>query len=373
MATLIAFIGGTLAGGFIQLAIAIAFEPSFRRYYRKIRSRYLYFLTAITQGAMGQVSSELYSINGSTVNCVVLEGTPHEPFQDDNIIATLLDDKLSLPPDLAALTAATTQRQNDIAESKGHPTFFNGPMVAVQGWSRSRTPVDERDMLSLRFLRTDYYTFLSTAMSLNESIDTEDGPATVRDLHLLSRNYRTPNPHIATSFGVNLALITSDRFAMLGRRGISGLSNYAGRLAVPIGESVHPEFDRIQASQIDLYATAIRGAREELNLDVSREEVSYYSLAVDTTWYFYGLTGAVFSRFSRDDIIARRSIGAKDRWEHSEMTYIGFDPTSIATYIKREGGPSALTPSSFVSLTQALIATYGQTATLSAFQKRLRI
>ena len=306
------------------------------------------------------------------MNCVVLEGVAHESFEPGNISARLSTSSVLLSPDLTSLVAATTQQQKDIATAKGHATFFNGPMVALEGWTRSRTPIDEKDMLSLRFLRTDYYTFLSTAMSLNQSIDTDDGPATLRDLHLASRDYRSPNPQIATSFGVNLALITADRFTMLGRRGISDLSNYSGKLAVPVGESVHPEFDRINKNEIDFYATAIRGAREELNLEVFKEEIQFYSLAVDTAWYFYGFTGAIHSRYSRDDIIARRSIGTKDRWEHREIIFVKFEPSAVSNFVKQEGGASEFSPSSFVGLTQALIATYGEKMTLNAFSPRPR-
>ncbi len=207
-------------------------------------------------------------------------------------------------------------------------------------------------------------------MSLNESVDLESGPATIRDLYVSGRDYRKPNPVIATSFGINLAVITSDRFTMLARRGTAGLSNYSGRMAVPVGESVQPDFDRSGVSEISLFDTAMRGAREELNLDIVQSEIAFYSLAVDTTWYFYGLTGAIFcSKYSRDDVIAHRSVGAKDKWEHGDIAFVKFDPTSVARYLRDMGGVFQLTPFSFVSLTQALMATYGEMSVMNAFKK----
>jgi hypothetical protein len=362
------FLLGAVVGGFIQLVLAIVFEPTFRRIYRRSRGKLAFIVTAL-RTREGWVDNEIYNVGGSRVPCVILEGSPSEAVRPGNLTAVLAEQPLVLPDDLASLVSSLRRRQEQIAAVRGQPTYFNGPMVALEGWSRGRTRELEDTVLALRFVPTDYYTFLATAMSLNELIDLDSGPATVRDVYVSGRDYRNPNPVIATSFGINIALVTSDHFLILVRRGTS-VSNYAGRVAVPIGESVHPVLDGVGGRHLDLFNTAIRGAREELNLEVSQADINLYSLHIDTNWYFYCLSGAIFSsQFSRDDVIAHRSTGSKDKWESADVIPIRFDPLSVARYVRDEGGPQQFAPSSFVCATQALMAFYGEKDVVKAFKR----
>ncbi|HEY7225229.1 MAG TPA: hypothetical protein VH561_16780 [Micromonosporaceae bacterium] len=372
LSLVVSFVLGAIFSGAIQLVLAIVFEANMRRAYRRIRGRVLSVVAAL-RGAADIYGLEYFRVGGVRVNCIVLEGTASTAFLSDALVGNLRNDPIRLPDDLRKRYDDVTRQQAKIARRTGHPTFTNGPMVSLEGWSRGRTLEAEDALLTLRFRMTDYYTFLATAMSLDNRIDSPGGPITIRDKYLGGRGYRSPNPLIATSFGVNLALVTHDRYTFLSRRGTAGLSSYAGKFAVPIAESVHPAFDASGSGRIDFALTAQRGAMEEVNIEVKRDEIALFSLVVDTTWYLYGLTGAVYSStYGRDDVIAARSLGTKDRWEADQMLPIPFSPTDIARFIKDNGGTDQFSPSSIVAVVQALIHYFGERTTYRTFRSEFR-
>ncbi len=153
--------------------------------------------------------SQRFRLGDTPIDCSILEGSPSESIPTDMIRCYLSQEKLELPEDLAQLRARIEQEQERIKSADGEPCFFNGPMVALEGYSRGRTPGTEEQHLALHFIKTDYYTFLATAMSLDQPSSSELTAGTVREKYLASPDYTRPVPLLATSFGVNMTVVTS--------------------------------------------------------------------------------------------------------------------------------------------------------------------
>ncbi|MDY6974012.1 MAG: hypothetical protein SV775_17105 [Thermodesulfobacteriota bacterium] len=363
------FVLGAIAGALIEIVITIIFEDTARLWYRRI-GRTLKWLISLLRTKVYPLSHDLFQIGKWVTNCIVLEGYGEKYYSTYRIVCHLDSDSLVLPQDMAHLKDNVTRQQEKIKKTQGHSVYYNGPMVAFIDYSVTRTAIYEDPLLYLRFKPTDYYTFLSTAMSLRETIPSENGlSTTVWEKYLSKMNLEKPIPFMATSFGVNLAVITSDGYLVIGKRGHKGLSHYRDHLQVPICESVHPYMDSMDGSRIDIYKTAIRGAREELGVEVKPDEVRLFSLCVDTTWYLYGLTGVIYMEsFTKHDIISRRSIGIKDKWEISELVYLRLDPKEIVLALKNMGGPSHWHPASFVSIVQTLVNLFGVSLVEESFK-----
>lgn len=363
------FVLGAIAGAVIELVISIVFEDPARFWYRRV-GRTVKWVVSLIRTRTHPLSRDLFQIGNWVTNCIVLEGYGEKYYSSYRIICSLDSDTLTLPSDLALLKDEVTRQQEEVERHQGHSPYYNGPMVAFIDYSLSRTAIYEDALLYLRFQPTDYYSFLATALSLWETVPSENGLSeTVWERYLAKTDYQKPVPFMATSFGVNLAVVTSDGYLVIAKRGREGLSHYRDHLQVPVCESVHPVKDLGDDSQIDIYRTATRGAREEIGVEVKASEVRFFCLCVDTTWYLYGLTGAIYLEgYTKHDIISRRSIGIKDKWEVCEPIYLRLDPKEIVHTLTEMGGPSRWHPASFVSVVQTLVNQFGISAVENAFK-----
>lgn len=369
-ASFMTFVVGAISGAFIELVIVVIFEHPFRGWYKRLRRNWLWILSRFHVSGY-EHNGERLQIGNWRTNSIVLEGTGVQTYKPENIICHLDPTHIQLPTDLQAIKEKVETQQNKLKNQYGVPTFYNGPMVAFIDYNFSRTTFQEDPILSLRFKLTDYYSFLATSLSLNEMVsDDNSSSITVREKHLRRTDFRRPLPYLATSFGINMTLVTKDGYFVLAKRGQRGVSSYQGMFTVPILESVNPYLDLNDRKQIDLFTTAKRGAHEELGIEVEIDEIKFFALQVDTLWYMYGMTGAIFTEhFTRDDVIARRSTGTKDKWEADDLRYIKFNPQSVSQAMKEMGGDSQINPSAFASIIHTLISEFGTIEVEKAFTK----
>lgn len=362
------FVVGAIVSGLIQLFVAIIFEHSARTYYRRARRIYLLIANTLSAKNLG-VERERYRIGISETPVVILEGTPAEPYLPSRITCHLEEQPLVLSPELQLSRNLVEIEQQAIENKNGKRDFHNGAMVAFTNYHHSYTHVWEEPTLTLWFKKTDYYTFLATAMKLEDVVPSSSNPSeTVRVKHLHHDTYRYPDPNFATSFGVNLAVITSDNYLAIAKRGERGVSHYHGVHAVPVMESVNPEKDKDIYGQLDVYETAKRGVFEELGgIKVDKSDINIFTLQVDVRWYLYGLNGFVRLEHSRDEISGIRTRGIREWWESPDISFISFDPQTVAQYVRNAGGVSRFHPASFVSIIQTLIYHYNQKEVHKAF------
>jgi hypothetical protein len=205
-------------------------------------------------------------------------------------------------------------------------------------------------------------------MSLDKIVSIGGVKTTLRDRYLRGIDFTRPEVLFASSFCVDLSIVTSDGFMCIGKRG-SNVLNYKGLYSVPVMETVHPQQDVRADGTIDVFSAALRGAQEEAGIEVGIEDIEFYSLHVDPVLYIHGLTGAIMADgLSRSDLISRRSVGVKDKWESSELVFVHFKPRDVAEALRELGGISQITPSSFVCIVQTLVSEFGYKSVENAFK-----
>src|SRR5260370_4692739 len=261
---IISFLLGAIVSGIIQLILAVGFEHTFRRYYRKFRRVY-FAIVNIFRGTNLPLSSERYKIGQYETNIMILEGTPTEPYASERITCHHEASSLESPPEVQKLYDRVLKEQESIKKKTGKADFHRGAMVAFVNYHHAYTNVLEEPTLFLNFKTTDYYAFLATALKLDEPVPGTFSPhETLRSKYLKHDAYRSPVSFLATSFGVNLAVVTSDEYLIVGKRSESGVSHYHGLLDVPVMESVNPEIDKDSFGKLDIYTPPKRYILEKL-------------------------------------------------------------------------------------------------------------
>ncbi len=345
-------------------------DKPIERLQRKVNYGLRRFISRFRQsGNLAPIQYE-YRIGKWRVGWFVIEGSSSDPYTVNNAICQFDPTPLVLPPE-------RQQRKNQIEESQaklekelGSREFHNGPTLALGGFRRGQKGDMEEPLLILQLRSSDYYTYLATAMSLDELISVEQGrTTTVRERYLRNIRYESPIPEFASAFSINLNVITSDGYIVIGKRA-EGMGGYPGYIFPAINEVVNPVADRSAIGTLSLFATAQRGASHELNIEISEDELVFFTLGVDTRWYFYELTGLIRSKtYSRDDILSRRSLGSKERWESTELYFLPHDPESMAKFMRDISRTEKWGPVGVVCLVQTMILEFSEKVTERALRK----
>ena len=241
---------------------------------------------------------------------IVVEGSSSEPYVSNNVVCLIDPTPIVLPLDLQSRKDVIEKRQSELEKSGKSREYHNGPTVAIANIGRGQLGYTEEPFLVLRLRPADYYTYLATAMSLDDETQTEQGKKiTIRDKYLRHLRYEIPIPEFTSAFGVNLSVITSDGFIVAAKRATMGVTPYPGYISAAINECMNPILDRNANGALSLVTTAQRGASHELNIEITEGEIVFFTVGMDPQTYAYQLTGLIRSKnFSRDDIISRRSV-----------------------------------------------------------------
>lgn len=345
-------------------------DKPIERYQRKIIYLWRRLVTRFHKSDNISPTQSEYRIGKWQVGWVVVDGSSSDPYKPKNVICQYDPLPLVLSPERQLKKTQIDKTQEEIEKIKGHREYHNGPTLALAGLGRGQIGDMEESLLILRLQPSDYYTFLATAISLNEEIVENGKKITVRNRYLRNLNYSSPIPEFASAFAIQMSVITSDGYIVVSKRATEGISGYAGYLAPAINECVNPISDRSVSGTISLIATTQRGASHELNIEIAEDEITFFTLGVDIQWYMYTLTGLICSKtFSKDDIQARRSIGSKEHWEANQYYFLQHDPEAIAKFMSEISRVEKWSPYGVVCITQTMIHEFGLKVTERALSK----
>jgi transcriptional regulator with XRE-family HTH domain len=211
---------------------------------------------------------------------------------------------------------------------KGLPTFWNGQIYAVDRFIIGREPINEDMTLDLWFRPSNYYTFLATNMSLSESA--------LRETYLTDVDWSEAVPYFSNSFGVSLAVVTSDGHTVFTQRGKS-VGTRPKVYDTSVIEGLSRPLDRGTTGEApDVYRCACRGLSEELGLhesvDYAVADITFLSFGVDTRYALRGLTGMVKIHRSIDKLLSIWKNGARDRFENHKLLPVPFTPKDVISF-----------------------------------------
>ena len=346
-----------LLGAVLGVILGIALHRPLDRAWSKVTRRISWYRSRLRS----EHTDEVFRVGSVGFKWQVLEGSIDQPYRHGSIRA-ILEGDLTLPNDIQTKKAEIAAAQSTLESTRGLRACHDGPMVSLSSFNFARSQTREDPLLTLHFLRTSYYVFMATSLQLDKPTIALDGTqTTLRDRFLSSTSFKQPVPLLATSFAVNLAVVTSDNYLLYGKRGSEGVTSYEGTFTVPINECVNPTTDLVAPGEIDLWRTAVRGAREELGIDVPAEDIVLFTLGVDPAYYFYAVTGVAYLRsHTRDYLLARRSTGqTRDQMELAELYSIKLDGEAAAKIFRETGPLHRWHPVGAVALLQTLMREVG--------------
>jgi transcriptional regulator with XRE-family HTH domain len=252
------------------------------------------------------------------------------------------------------------QEEQEQQRAQGLPSFWNGQIYALDRFVIGREATNEDMTLDLWFQPSDYYTFLATNMSLKE-------PA-LRETYLSDVDWSEAVPYFSHSFGVSLAVVTSDGYTVFTQRG-KNLGTRPMVYDTSVIEGLSRPLDRGTTGDApDVYRCACRGLAEELGLHESEDfavaDITFLSFGVDTRYGLRGLTGMVKIHRSIEKLLSLWNNGVRDKFENYKLFPVPFTPTEVVSFAYAHQ-PFAPGP----TLYYALVHEFGRLMVENAFER----
>ncbi len=286
-----------------------------------------------------------------------LDGDGRSIYLPQHIRAHYIPFAEELPEELQFRRNQIQQEQEQNRE-QGLPFFWNGQIYALDRFVIGREPINEDITLDLWFRPSDYYTFLATNMSLKE-------PA-LREKYLADVDWSEAVPYFSNSFGVSLAVVTSDGYTVFTQRGKS-VGTRPKVFDTSVIEGLSRPIDRGTIGEApDVYRCACRGLAEELGLhesvDFSVADITFLSFGVDTRYALRGLTGMVKIKRSIEKLLLLWDNGVRDKFENQKLFPVPFTPKDVVSFAYSHQ-PFAPGP----TLYNALVHEFGRSMVEDAF------
>src|SRR6266699_1608278 len=300
---------------------------------------------------------ECFSFGKLKTTWKTLDGDGRSIYLPQHIRSHYIPFAQELPEELQVRRNHIQQEQEQNRE-QGVPFFWNGQIYALDRFVIGREPTNEDMTLDLWFRPSDYYTFLATNMSLNE-------PA-LREKYLADVDWSEAVPYFSNSFGVSLAVVTSDGYTVFTQRGKS-VGTRPKVFDTSVIEGLSRPIDRGTIGEApDVYRCACRGLAEELGLhesvDFSVADITFLSFGVDTRYALRGLTGMVKIKRSIEKLLLLWDHGVRDKFENQQLFPVPFTPKDVVSFAYSHQ-PFAPGP----TLYNALVHEFGRSMVEEAF------
>jgi hypothetical protein len=312
---------------------------------------------------MSEERDGCFSFGKLKTTWITLDGDGRGIYLPQHIRSHYMPFAEELPEKLQARRDQVQQEQEQ-KKAQGFPSFWNGELYALDRFVVGREPTNENMTLDLWFRPSDYYTFLATNMSLKE--------AELRAQYLSDVDWYETIPNFSHSFGVSLAVVTSDGYTLFTQRG-KNVGSRPRTYETSIVEGLSRPIDRgTQGEAPDVYRCACRGLAEELGLlesvDFSVTDITFLSFGVDTRYALRGLTGMVKINTGIEKLLALWDNGVKDKFENQKLFSVPFTPQDVIAfaYARQPFSPGP-------TLYYALIHEFGRPPVEDAFDQLLHL
>ncbi|GGY25672.1 hypothetical protein [Streptomyces omiyaensis] len=322
-------LGNGILGAILGVVFATLFQQWTQDVWFKVRRRAAGKVRSLTYRAADGGAWGTFSLGPLRTSALIVEGDGERPIAPEAVHVRVMDGEVELPAELAPWRAEIEAEEARASAAGERRPVWNGERYAVEAVEVTRTPPDEASEVHLRLRPTDYYTFLA-AQQLDRRLP--DG-STPRGRWLDPDAPLTAPAFLQCSFGVNVAVVTSDDLLVINRRG-DGVRTAPGLWNSSVNEGLARPTDSAGRHAPDLHAVARRGMREELSLEPHEFTLSLLAFVLDVDarmWsaHFYArLTG-----MTGEELRARTGRGVADRWEHSATEYVPFRTADVARHL----------------------------------------
>lgn len=355
---------GALVGAVLGLLMTVLFEEQVlaaKRRMTKWLALTFYRPKVITH------NPETFVLGNLRTSWIMIDGDGQSVYVPETITCLVNDTPLSLPPEVIELRSRIESREVT-RKADGLSYQWNGPFYALERFAVGRTIPEECMEVVLTFRPSDYFTFQATVMSLDVSLGDPLNSFTLRQRYLEHHASSQPLPFLANGFGINLVILTGDRKLLLSRREDS-VGARPGELDVSVAEGVQPLLDRATTYHgPDLYRTAIRGAQEEVGIELIQSEITFLGFGVDMNYYQWQMLGVARISETAERVLNSRRRGTGGKWEAKRIEVIDSDPLKVWPYIKTHG----MWSTGLATLYLALVNEYGRKQVNDVAEKLFR-
>ena len=318
-----------LISGAIGLLMGLLFEEPLNR----VKTRIIRFVKRLFfRPRYTPPPPKTFCFGGLTTSWIVLDGDGELEYTPETIKSRFCPNRECLPQDLSELRRRIKQQEKE-KQDKGLPSYHNNPRYSLESFVLDRTGLEENLKLQLNFRPSDYFTFLATNMSLDEKVSGENKIISLREKYLSQVVWNKPVKFFSNSFGVYLAVITSDQYLIITQRS-DRVGSRPGEFNISANEGLSRPLDRSDQSDApDLYRCAIRGVTEELGIIISQSDIRFLSFGVDRQYSQWALLGMAKINRRKKEVHSRRCAGVKDKWENIELHSIPFTVDGVVRFV----------------------------------------
>ncbi|MCA9355837.1 helix-turn-helix transcriptional regulator [Candidatus Kaiserbacteria bacterium] len=245
-------------------------------------------------------------------------------YEEDNLRARLEDVEIALPDDFLNIRRKVIE-ENDRKKQEGQKYFFNGPSLSLHKINTSCTEDGEESaILDLRFKKSQYANNVVAKSTYGEPLR----------LGALSKfNYLDqPIEFLSSGVGVCVLLFTNGgEYVVLTRRSVQEQFRSL-EYDVSLVEGIHPKKD-LKNGIVDIYGATVRGYKEELNLDIKKEDIYLFGIGNDLMYYQWNVLGCAEIDLSWEDV-AKLWHGAKNRTESEKVFGIKATPEALFSFCR---------------------------------------
>lgn len=245
-------------------------------------------------------------------------------YKPENIRARLLDISVEdlLPRDFK-LARDNVVAENTRKLNRGENGFADNETVAFTKLALNMAEdVYESPILDMEFRRSRY--------ANNKTAKDKEG-AIVRSNALKNFHYDDqPITFLSSGVGLALLLFTDGGKSII----LTQRSRYETfrslEFDVSVVEGIKPSDDCVNG-KIDFYGAAVRGFKEELNVDLNKEDINLFSFGVDLEYYQWNMLGCATTSLSSEEVINLWH-GAKDRKESADVFAVEANPYAVLSF-----------------------------------------
>ena len=360
---------GILVGGFFGVVASVMFEERLLRLRqgagrraRRLRSRARALLRSPRAA-----HADLFALGSVRTPVHLVEGDGTQVIAEQRIRVVVSHRPVEVPAEIQPWIAEVAAEQDGRRE-RGEPAFWNGPRYAVEGLTISRSPLAEQPEICLRICESDYFTFLAT-QQLDRALPSG---GTLRSRYLEGRDPLGAPAFLRNSFGASVALATADDKLIFARRG-TDVGSRPDVWGPSANEALSRHLDSDGRSAPELYRLMRRGIVEELALEPDEYLLELLAFFVDTEVQQWGcvFVGALRS-VTADDVLSRRSRGAPDKWENTELRMVPFEIAPVLRFIADGHRRGDVSPGLPMIAHLALVHRFGRRAVERAATRLLR-
>ncbi|MEU3660866.1 translation initiation factor 2 [Streptomyces sp. NPDC032940] len=282
-----------------------------------------------------------FIIGSLVTDCHVFEGDGTRPIREENVRIIYEPERrrVQLPAEVQRWRGEIEAEQQR-KKAAGQHFAWNNPRFAVESVIVSRTNETEEPLIQLSLCDADYYDFLATSVNLDRPLR-EGSDATLRSQYLENADPVRAPAFLSCSFGVNVAVETGvDKKMVFARRSTVVEGHNKERWNSSVNEGMAANHDSPKdGSPMRLHSVARRALREELAVqDDDPVELELLGFGLDVRNHQWAVFyRAVLTDLSADDLVARRSKGVEDKWEHDKFAFVPADPDSVLDFLLTPG------------------------------------